>query len=37
MKFFGLKEGYIYTLNQEEEFVVDGMKIYIKKVMDIMG
>lgn len=37
MKFFGLKEGYIYTLNQEEELVVDGMKIYIKKVMDIMG
>jgi predicted AAA+ superfamily ATPase len=37
MKFFGLKEGYIYTLNQDEEYVVDGMKIYIKKVMEVMG
>ena len=36
MKFFGLKEGYIYTLNQEEELVEDGMKIYIKKVMNVM-
>jgi hypothetical protein len=36
MRFFGLREGYIYTLNQEEELVVDGMKIYIKKVMNVM-
>jgi hypothetical protein len=33
MKFSGLKEGYIYIINQEEGLVVDGMKINSKKVI----
>jgi len=37
MKFFGVEEGYIYTLDQEDELVVGGMKVYVKKVKDVMA
>ena len=36
MKFFGLDEGYIYTLDQEDAFVVDGKRVVVKKVRDIV-
>jgi predicted AAA+ superfamily ATPase len=36
MHFFGMEEGYIYTLDQEDEFIVDGKKILVKKVRDIL-
>jgi len=32
MNFFGLEEGFIYTLDQEDEFVIEGKKIIVKKV-----
>ena len=35
MKFFGLEEGYIYTLDQEDAFVVDGKRVIVKKVREI--
>ena len=35
MKFFGLDEGYIYTLDQEDAFVVDGKRVVVKKVREI--
>jgi len=34
MNFFGLEEGFIYTLDQEDEFVIEGKKIIVKKVRD---
>ena len=36
MNFFDLEEGVIYTLDQEDEFVIEGKKIKVKKVRDIM-
>jgi hypothetical protein len=36
MKFFGLDEGYIYTLDQEDEFIVEGKKVIVKKVREVM-
>ena len=35
MKFFGLEVGYIYTLDQEDEFVVDGKRVLVKKGREI--
>jgi predicted AAA+ superfamily ATPase len=32
VNFFGLEEGFIYTLDQEDEFVIEGKKIIVKKV-----
>jgi hypothetical protein len=37
MQFFGLEVGYIYTLDQEDEFVVEGKKVFVKKVREIIG
>jgi hypothetical protein len=34
MNFFALEEGFIYTLDQEDEFIVEGKKIIVKKVRD---
>ena len=34
LNFFGLEEGFIYTLDQEDEFVIEGKKIIVKKVRD---
>lgn len=36
MCFFGMEEGCIYTIDQEDEFVVDGKKIVVKKVRDVL-
>jgi predicted AAA+ superfamily ATPase len=36
MHFFGMEEGYIYTLDQEDEFVADGKKILVKKVREVL-
>ena len=36
MCFFGMEEGYIYTLDQEDELIVDGKKIVVKKVRDVL-
>jgi hypothetical protein len=34
MNFFALEEGFIYTLDQEDEFIIEGKKIIVKKVRD---
>lgn len=36
MKFFNQKEGYIYTLNQEDELIIEDLKIYIVRIMDML-
>jgi predicted AAA+ superfamily ATPase len=37
MHFFGMEEGYIYTLDQEDELVVESKKVIVKKVREVMG
>jgi len=36
MNFFSLEEGFIYTLDQEDEFIIKDKKIIVKKVRDIL-